>query len=147
MILVAIWHESNTGLKTPHFRSRINQITSEANYVTSIPKIKTRFACSPDSNRDSKTHQNLRNSWAFWPTQQKMICGAKTRAGGTCQKHGMFNGRCRLHGGLSPKGQDHWNYQHGWCTKESRQRSVETNAYINLLEHLAISLGMIETKR
>ena len=29
-------------------------------------------------------------------------------------------------------------------TKEERQRSVETNAYINLLEQLAIRLGMIQ---
>jgi hypothetical protein len=59
----------------------------------------------------------------------------------------MANGRCRLHGGLSPKGADHYNYQGKGCTKEERQRAVETNAYIKLLEQLAISLGMIETKR
>jgi hypothetical protein len=58
----------------------------------------------------------------------------------------MLNGRCRLHGGLSPKGSDHWNYKGKGCTKEERQRSVETNAYINLLEQLAIRLGMIEIK-
>jgi len=59
----------------------------------------------------------------------------------------MLNGRCRLHGGLSPKGPDHWNFRGKGCTKEERQRSVETNAYINLLEQLAIRLGMIEAKR
>ena len=59
----------------------------------------------------------------------------------------MLNGRCRLHGGLSLKKTDHWNYQGKGCTKEERQRSVETNAYIKLLEQLAISLGMIEVKR
>ncbi len=77
-----------------------------------------------------------------------MLCGAKLRGRDAhCQKHGMLNGKCRLHGGLSPKGTDHWNYQGRGCTKEERQRSVETNAYINLLEQLAIKLGMIETKR
>ncbi len=77
-----------------------------------------------------------------------MLCGAKLRNKNTyCQKHGMANGRCRLHGGLSPKGKDHWNYSGKGCTKEERQRSVETNAYINLLEQLAIRLGMIEAKR
>ena len=30
-------------------------------------------------------------------------CGAKTRSGGTCRKAGMANGRCRFHGGKSPK--------------------------------------------
>jgi hypothetical protein len=59
----------------------------------------------------------------------------------------MFNGRCRLHGGLSPKGRDHWNYQHGQCTKESRKSAVDNNAYLKSLEQLAIELGMIEAKR
>jgi hypothetical protein len=31
-----------------------------------------------------------------------MKCGAKTRSGKACQKPGMANGRCRLHGGLTP---------------------------------------------
>ena len=76
-----------------------------------------------------------------------MLCEARTRSGGHCQKHGMLNGRCRLHGGLSPKGSDHWNYQHGHCTKESRKNAVDNNAYLKYLEQLAIGLGMIEPKR
>jgi hypothetical protein len=77
-----------------------------------------------------------------------MLCGAKLRGRNAhCQKHGMLNGRCRLHRGLSPKRADHWNYQGKACTKEERQRSVEINSYINLLEQLAINLGMIETRR
>ena len=77
-----------------------------------------------------------------------MLCGAKLRGRDVrCQKHGMLNGKCRLHGGLSPKGADHYNYQGKGCTKEERQKAVETNAYINHLKQLAISLGMIETMR
>ena len=77
-----------------------------------------------------------------------MLCGARLRGRDAyCQKHGMLNGRCRLHGGLSKKNSDHWNYQGKGCTKEERQRSIDTNAYINLLEQLAIRLGMIEAKR
>jgi hypothetical protein len=77
-----------------------------------------------------------------------MLCGAKLRGRDAhCKKHGMLNGRCRLHGGLSPKGADHYNYQGKGCTKEERQQAVETNAYINHLKQLAISLGMIETMR
>lgn len=77
-----------------------------------------------------------------------MLCGAKLRGrDAQCQKHGMLNGRCRLHGGLSPKGRDHWNHKHGSCTKESRQRSVETTARIRFLEMVAIELGMIPRKR
>ena len=73
-----------------------------------------------------------------------MICGAKTRSGRSCQKHGMLNGRCRLHGGMSPKGRDHWNFQHGGCTKEARRVIVTINAYLKYLEQLALSLGIID---
>ena len=77
-----------------------------------------------------------------------MPCNAKLRnKNAYCQKHGMANGRCRLHGGLSPKGSDHWNYRGRGCTKEERQRAAETNAYIKYLKQLAINLGMIEVKR
>lgn len=77
-----------------------------------------------------------------------MLCNAKLRnKNAYCQKHGMANGRCRLHGGLSPKGANHWNYQGRGCTMEERQRAVETNARINFLKMVAIELGMIETKR
>ena len=76
-----------------------------------------------------------------------MLCGSKLRGRDAyCQKHVMFNGRCRLHGGLSPKGSDHWNYQGKGCTKEERQRAVETNARIKLLEQIAVELGMMPKK-
>jgi hypothetical protein len=77
-----------------------------------------------------------------------MLCGAKLRGRDThCKKHGMLNGRCRLHGGLSPKGSDHWNFQSRGCTKGERQRAVETNARIKFLEMVAIELGMIQKRR
>jgi hypothetical protein len=77
-----------------------------------------------------------------------MLCNAKLRNKAVyCQKHALQGKtRCSLHGGLSLSGDRHWNYQGKGCTKAERQRSVETNAYINLLKQLAISLGMIETK-
>ena len=73
-----------------------------------------------------------------------MSCGAKTRAGGLCKKPGMLNGRCRLHGGLSPKGRDHWNWQHGNATKEYRRATVEASSRIRILELIARQLGMIQ---
>jgi len=77
-----------------------------------------------------------------------MICGAKLRnKDAHCQKHGMLNGKCRLHGGLSPKGSDHWNWKNGRCTITARQRSVETTARLRFLEMVAIELGMIPKKR
>lgn len=32
------------------------------------------------------------------------LCGAKTRNGGTCKNAAMSNGRCRMHGGKTPRG-------------------------------------------
>ena len=75
-----------------------------------------------------------------------MLCNAATRSGSKCQKHGMLNGRCRLHGGLSPKGGDHWNFQHGKCTKERRAKNKEATAKIKHLQLLMIQLGMIEVQ-
>lgn len=44
----------------------------------------------------------------------KKLCGAKLRnKDRTCQKSPMANGRCRLHGGLTPSGPDSANYKHG----------------------------------
>jgi hypothetical protein len=77
-----------------------------------------------------------------------MLCGAKLRGKDAhCQKYGMFNGRCRLHGGLSPKGSDHWNFKGRGCTKDERQRAVETNTRIKFLELAAIELGMLQKRR
>ncbi len=77
-----------------------------------------------------------------------MICGAKTRSSGECQKPPL-NGkrRCRLHGGLSLSGPDHPAFIHGNCTKEHRQKCAAGTIYLWHLENMAIKLGMIEPKR
>lgn len=42
------------------------------------------------------------------------VCGAKTRGGKPCQKPCIIGRtRCRLHGGLTPRGKDCANYKHG----------------------------------
>jgi hypothetical protein len=53
-----------------------------------------------------------------------MICGAKKRSGGQCQKPSLDRNRgCRLHGGgPSLSGADPPAYIHGNCTKEHRQK-------------------------
>lgn len=44
----------------------------------------------------------------------KEFCGAKLRGKDrTCRKSPMANGRCRLHGGLTPSGPESANYVHG----------------------------------
>lgn len=80
---------------------------------------------------------------------KKMLCGAKLRSRDVyCQKHTLLGKtRCRNHGGASLSGQNHPNWKHGWCTKESRQRAVETNARIKLLKQIAVELGMVERRQ
>jgi len=71
-------------------------------------------------------------------------CSAKTRSGKPCQKPPLLGkARCRLHGGLSPSGKDHWNYKHGECSKEVRELRRTQRAQVNMLEYLARSLGML----
>ncbi|CAN1520486.1 hypothetical protein MCEKH45_01088 [Methylophilaceae bacterium] len=74
-----------------------------------------------------------------------MNCGAKTRAGTPCKKPSVIGKtRCRLHGGLSPSGEAHYNYKHGRYTKESKLLAIEVNARLKLLAAVAIEFGMIE---
>lgn len=75
-------------------------------------------------------------------------CLAKKHSDGLCQNHTINGGsRCKFHGGMSPRGKQHWNFQGKGCTKEERQRSVEANARIRLLTAMALDLGMISRKR
>ena len=73
-----------------------------------------------------------------------MTCGAKTRSGNPCQKPPLLGrNRCRLHGGMSPKGADHWNYRNGQATKEVRQLASQMSAQIKLFKATLIQLGAI----
>ena len=67
-----------------------------------------------------------------YPLQEEMgcfnspiTCGAKTRSGGHCMNHPVTGKkRCRMHGGTSISGKGHWNYKHGYWSKEEKlQRS------------------------
>lgn len=42
-----------------------------------------------------------------------MECGAKTRSGKPCKAPAMENGRCRIHGGKTPRGMDSPHWKHG----------------------------------
>jgi hypothetical protein len=59
-------------------------------------------------------------------------CGASTRTGSACLSQAMPNGKCRLHGGLSPgapRGTANGNYRDGYWTCEA----VEERKFIRLL--------------
>lgn len=54
------------------------------------------------------------------PIERKPVrtCGAKTRAGGRCRSTAVMpNGRCRIHGGQSPRGIEANNFRHGRYSK------------------------------
>ncbi len=74
-----------------------------------------------------------------------MKCNAKTRSNTLCKRFPVASKtRCRLHGGLSLSGENHWNYKHGNCTKAAREKVKEVNAELSYLEALMIQLGMID---
>jgi hypothetical protein len=69
-----------------------------------------------------------------YPMQDEMscgnspvVCGAKTRTGTACKNLPMTGKkRCRMHGGASRSGKDHWNFKHGYWTKEEKQLRTQT---------------------
>jgi hypothetical protein len=64
-------------------------------------------------------------------------CGAKTRAGGSCQCPSVRGRhRCRIHGGLSPgapKGSKNGNFTEGTFTAEAIEERRWAKSLINLL--------------
>jgi hypothetical protein len=66
------------------------------------------------------------------PVNDVPRCGARTRSGATCQCTAMPNGKCRIHGGLSPgapRGKANGNYSDGYWTREA----VEERKFIRSL--------------
>ena len=53
----------------------------------------------------------------FDPTNPIQRCGAKTRSGEPCQAKPMPNGRCRMHGGSTPRGPAAGSWKHGRYSK------------------------------
>jgi hypothetical protein len=59
-------------------------------------------------------------------------CGARTRSGASCRCPAMPNGKCRIHGGLSPgapRGAANGSYRDGYWTREA----VEERKFIRSL--------------
>lgn len=73
------------------------------------------------------------------------ICGAKTKQGTPCKGKPMTNGRCRLHGGLTPRGLAHPNTKTGRWSKDlptrlaaRYQESLQDPELLNLKEDIAL---------
>src|SRR5215472_14607218 len=54
------------------------------------------------SRRENPMHRLPHWSMTLPLAQSSPRCGAKTRSGNPCRSPAMPNGRCRMHGGLSP---------------------------------------------
>lgn len=72
-------------------------------------------------------------------------CGAKTRSGGVCKARPMANGRCRIHGGKTPRGIASPNYIHGRYSKslpahlqERYEASLADSELLNLRQEIAL---------
>jgi hypothetical protein len=82
--------------------------------------------------------QNWRNNpmQSRLPMHRSPRCGARTRRGSPCRSPGMPNGRCRMHGGLSPgapKGNGN-AFKHGRYTAEALSRRREVTALIRAMK-------------
>lgn len=81
--------------------------------------------------------------------QSEAICGAKTREGGECQTPPMANGRCRMHGGLSPAGVASGRFKTGkfsrYLPERLLERYQEAQSDATLLE-LRDEIALVDTR-
>ncbi len=82
------------------------------------------------------------------PLPAKNLCGAKTRSGGECTQPAMRNGRCRLHGGKTPRGVAHHSFQHGRFSRsiparlsESYEEALADPKRLELADELAVVIS------
>ena len=80
------------------------------------------------------------------PMHRSPRCGARTRSGSRCRSPAMPNGRCRMHGGMSPgapKGNKN-ALKHGRYTAEAIARRREVAALIRAMKGLAAAAEVTE---
>lgn len=86
-------------------------------------------------------------AWRFGPDWPGKRCGAKSkRSGLPCKNPAMPNGRCRIHGGMSPgapKGAANGNYKSGRFTQEAIEQRRDDLRRVRELARLARQIGLI----
>ena len=74
-------------------------------------------------------------------------CLANKHSGGLCQNNAIKGReRCKFHGGMSLRGEQHWNFQGKSCSKDDRLKLKEANARIKLLEMIALEYRLLNIK-
>ncbi len=89
-------------------------------------------------SRGEGSHRNQRNNPMHLDLHQAPRCRARTRRGSLCQSPAMKNGRCRMHGGMSPgapKGNKN-ALKHGRYTAEAIARRREVAELIRVAMRL-----------
>ena len=92
---------------------------------------------NPGGGKQPKTEGQPQQSKL--PMHLSPRCGARTRSGNPCKSPAMKNGRCRMHGGLSPgapKGNKN-ALRHGRYTADAIANRREVAALIRALKRLA----------
>jgi hypothetical protein len=77
------------------------------------------------------------------PMHRSRRCGARTRSGRRCQSPAMPNGRCRMHGGLSPgppKGNSN-AFKHGRYTADAIANRREIATLLRAMRALVGTTG------
>jgi uncharacterized protein YjcR len=80
------------------------------------------------------------------PMHLSRRCGARTRSGSRCQSSAMPNGRCRLHGGLSPgapKGNRN-ALKHGRYSAKAIASRREVAALVRAMKGLAAAAADVD---
>jgi hypothetical protein len=98
---------------------------------------------TPCSAAGTRARKNPRNNPMQSHSQPGKPCGARTRAGTPCPTPAMPNGRCRMHGGLSPgppKGSRN-ALKHGRHSAAEIARRREIGALIRRMRALARAVG------
>ena len=117
-------------------RSPSSMSTSTLAVRPSWERLKDR---QPPIRRDQRI-DTLRSKLAMHRSPR---CGARTRNGTPCQAPAMPNGRCRMHGGMSPgapKGNKN-ALKHGRYTAEAIARRREISGLIRAMKALASVYG------
>ena len=86
----------------------------------------------------SQQNQRINPMQSELPMHLSRRCGARTRRGSRCRSPAMPNGRCRLHGGMSPgapKGNRN-AYKHGLYTAEAIECRREISALLRTARSL-----------
>jgi hypothetical protein len=84
-------------------------------------------------------NQRINPKQSKLPMHLSKRCGARTRSGSRCRSPAMPNGRCRLHGGLSPgapKGNRN-AFKHGRYTADAIENRREIAVLLRAMKTLA----------